>query len=655
MEFFSSRELGIYTRSQLEKKCPQEILDILSSETILAGGSVLKAITNNYETISHAPETPIISQFIGFVDRILKSKISEKSIFTTEESLQSRCKSASDYDIYTTLDPSAICDYFSNYGYEDIYHDGSGMTLDEIVKLYWDDTYSSWLMRLSKSISSGEYINLDVIFVKRYKADQVKDSDNRHYIFGTRYTRPEQFVITEFDFDICKLWFDGTDLSFMSPEVENAIRERRFSFSFHPDMTMNHHKTKTTALRIFKYRSRGFSFVGDESFLREWTWRFIWTICGYFCKSDEVIKYILYEAIVHSNEIEEINLQRNSISNSRSFGVGKSSLRYPTSATYELLKRFYSAIATRGINPGFLDKYSFPLNIYRFQNGFFMRKYDHYRIIDEFIKDSIGKYIISPDNIQYTVLSIIKSIPTRAFSRSNPMGPQFKFENVKKSCDLLSSYVKLQNSEYKSRLWDNFKHVEKMYRESTMRSALYVMKFLGEFPMDMDDFMNRNYPDYNTSYEDMEEREDIRIDLAPSLNRRSNLEDFSGFKPIGKSFLEYTTTQMKSYLDVGNIKPTEIAEIVIDSWVNAKKIYQNGKEKAVSLDEFVTEFSNYLPKGLSDFEKFSSSHRKWESLGTETVDRVIIINGKRIEYKERQRSREEMEPEEEKKRRRFDE
>lgn len=72
-------------------------------------------------------------------------------------------------------------------------------------------------------------------------------------------------------------------------------------FSFHPKMTINYYKTRTTALRLIKYRNRGFSFMSSGAEMASFFVRFIPTTfrCGFTKKIIEKLIRDVFDNDIH--------------------------------------------------------------------------------------------------------------------------------------------------------------------------------------------------------------------------------------------------------------------------------------------------------------------------------------------------------------------
>ena len=124
-------------------------------------------------------------------------------------------------------------------------------------------------------------------YVETYENFEGKSIDiiNTLSVANNRTSQPEEFIEKEFDFDIVKSYckLENETLKFYSLYPE-AIKSGKFSFTPHPEMTINKYKCNTTIRRIEKYKQRGFVFEGEypqyipayrrlnlDSFLRRFT------------------------------------------------------------------------------------------------------------------------------------------------------------------------------------------------------------------------------------------------------------------------------------------------------------------------------------------------------------------------------------------------
>lgn len=213
---------------------PAEIQELLAPDhTVLSGGAVLAQLTNNFEPVENLQPTGPNHPFVSILPDYVRGAEEEDAV--------------QDYDIYTDLPVEDVWKHFNSRGYRTASHTES----DEKTV-----SYTGWLLRLVKydETQPDRYVpktKVDVIFTNRYL-----DRHRANYIPAT----PPDFIEKEFDLDVAKIWYDGSQTLAADPDVKRKIDNREFGLSFHPDMTINVHKTRTTAERIMKYVSRGFVF-----------------------------------------------------------------------------------------------------------------------------------------------------------------------------------------------------------------------------------------------------------------------------------------------------------------------------------------------------------------------------------------------------------
>lgn len=213
---------------------PVEIQELLTPvHTLLSGGSVLAALTNNFEQVTGLQPSAPNHPFAETLPEYVRDPKEDDAV--------------QDYDIYTDLPIETVWKHFNNRGYRTVSHNES----DEKTV-----SYTGWLLRLVKYDESRpkEYIpktKIDVIFTNRYLS---------RYETNFMPSTPQDFIEKEFDLDIAKVWYDGSRTMTGESDVKRKIENREFGLSFNEDMTINVHKTKTTATRIMKYISRGFVF-----------------------------------------------------------------------------------------------------------------------------------------------------------------------------------------------------------------------------------------------------------------------------------------------------------------------------------------------------------------------------------------------------------
>lgn len=311
----NGRILGDFIKRTVIGKAPPEIGAFIGRDAVLSGGSIVKAISEfyiPYNGIIPDKETPEVKTILKDVSLMLGEEFLESPVMrppildridreakgVIEDAIREGTEAAvseepfnykdfmsiiekypaQDYDIYTTKSRSSVEHYFKENGY--VSYSNGGINRN----------YSAWLDRYlridpveNSSLDGGEWrlIKVDVIFVKHTPVTRMsmgKYDMIRKIIPNSKIT-PGEFIDREFDFDICKFWYDGEIVNCLvngfNPSAVESVKNRTFSFSFHNLMTMNVHKKYTTMRRILKYRKRGFSFVCDPDVLYQYFLRFI--------------------------------------------------------------------------------------------------------------------------------------------------------------------------------------------------------------------------------------------------------------------------------------------------------------------------------------------------------------------------------------------
>jgi hypothetical protein len=111
------------------------------------------------------------------------------------------------------------------------------------------------LSSLDKPISG--IFNLDIDFI-----------DVTYPGLEKRFDNPQDFIKVEFDFDIVKNYAiynprtNMLDVYSLYPELWIGGSLPCFNLSFHKDMTINTHKRITTINRIYKYKTKGYKYIG---------------------------------------------------------------------------------------------------------------------------------------------------------------------------------------------------------------------------------------------------------------------------------------------------------------------------------------------------------------------------------------------------------
>jgi hypothetical protein len=203
---------------------PPVVQTLLSEKTVLSGGSLVKRVAGGF--VSNTSEVS------GLLCGILETGPSCTKV------------GDQDYDLYTTLSPDEVDKHMKKYKFTNTMVKG---ILQMAPTLTYKSalTYTAWLLTYVRNNTS-----IDVIFIHRY-------IDPRRPICE----RPQDFIMREFDIDIAKVWFDGRVVQAGSQQILDHIRSRKMTLDFHPEMTINKHKTRTTIQRLRKYESRGFKIV----------------------------------------------------------------------------------------------------------------------------------------------------------------------------------------------------------------------------------------------------------------------------------------------------------------------------------------------------------------------------------------------------------
>jgi hypothetical protein len=203
---------------------PPVVQTLLSERTVLSGGSLVKRVAGGFVS-----NTSNVSNLL--------CGLLEKTPACTKVGDQ-------DYDLYTTLSPTEVDKHMRKYKFTNTMITGilkNAPDLSNNAAL----SYTAWLLTYTKDNTS-----IDVIFIHRYV-------DPRRPLCE----RPQDFIMREFDIDIAKIWFDGSVVQACSQQIVDHIKSRQMTLDFHPEMTINKHKTRTTIQRLRKYESRGFEIV----------------------------------------------------------------------------------------------------------------------------------------------------------------------------------------------------------------------------------------------------------------------------------------------------------------------------------------------------------------------------------------------------------
>lgn len=209
-----------------EFRLPAAIEELINrNETVLSGGRLLRMILGGEFTKSDQ-KSPLAEMFNSY----------------TGIDIGSDNDNVQDYDLYTTRSMEDIYEYLTDRGYEFIAADPN---LAELIM-----SYGGWLTRYEGP--NGERV--DVIHVRQ------------HVVFNRPICeRPQDFIAREFDIDIIKIWYDGVNVNFMNEKTYQNILDRKMTLDFHPMMSVNQYKTRTTVGRIMKYEQRGFMFVESDN------------------------------------------------------------------------------------------------------------------------------------------------------------------------------------------------------------------------------------------------------------------------------------------------------------------------------------------------------------------------------------------------------
>ncbi len=392
-----NRELGTLVNSVLEKHCPEEIRKFLSAKSVLAGGSLLFCLTDGYIKIPEVCDNPKSVDFLKKISTLLGKE------FSTPVDQE---KIINDYDIYTELSKEEVINYFYKYDYKS----PVDISPDELIHR---NSYLN-VLRLQKKIDNG-FVKVDVIFTNFF---------------------PGFFIEKEFDFGMCKLWFNGTDVQYYSKFHLDDLNNRIMSFSFDEHMTINHHKTTTTGLRLLKYRQRGFMLQCDPDFFDKWYNKFLFSGMKYFvshCNIADLISIIREKISPYGkeiNEIEEFNSKYiHVLSEFDKLQISPENKSFPkftyeslkdnlrTSFSYRLLYRFYQClISIKRID---LDKeYEFPLQPYQMKQGYILSKIARFypELVIRFIDKCVEHNIILSLYLMSRTLRILSNYPPKIYT-----------------------------------------------------------------------------------------------------------------------------------------------------------------------------------------------------------------------------------------------
>ena len=239
IEKLSGRVYATYAETSIDlptvptMDLPPSIQALLSKDTVLSGGSLVRRIVGEYGTPVFSPE------------------LSEIMCSVLESFPPCPNAGDQDYDLYTVRSASEIHAYLSERGFVNLAMEAS-QKWNLRARIQDINSYTGWLMRYKGP--APDNISLDVILIRNH-------IDPRRPICS----RPEDFIVREFDIDIAKVWYDGSKVYAASQSVLNHLKQRQMTIDFHPEMTINHHKTKTTIQRLNKYQQRGFELVVGEN------------------------------------------------------------------------------------------------------------------------------------------------------------------------------------------------------------------------------------------------------------------------------------------------------------------------------------------------------------------------------------------------------
>jgi len=259
IEIFTD-DVSSYVKNYLTwNNCPLEIIELISSNCILSGGTITKALAEMTKDFNNKiQESEYIQIMLSNISTLINYKHYENK---------------SDYDLYTDFKPIKIYSYLTKYGY--VFDDFSlkpsrkEIGIEEIlermnIKTTKGKAYSSrWIMSASKVYPDRHVVKVDVMFPMKRQYKKLPNIDSL-----------EEFIIREFDIDICKVWYDGKN-TYGEKGSLNAIYNKNMKFSFNAIYTINRHKRFTTASRVLKYRNRGFSFIEQDKDFNSWYLDFI--------------------------------------------------------------------------------------------------------------------------------------------------------------------------------------------------------------------------------------------------------------------------------------------------------------------------------------------------------------------------------------------
>ncbi len=370
------------------------IQNFLGDDTVLAGGSLLYMITDGYkESIQHTLEPRELVEYLEKIAILTNYNNNVNVIGTGNIDGGINIEYINDFDIYTEKSLEEVLAYFLDHGYT--HFDGNN-TFGGIRGHFY--SYSGYLLRLT-----GPF-KLDIIFVTKPHVTNDGSIENDRDEMTS-----EDFIEREFDFRMCKTWYDGTNVSSYDNNItRDDIRDRIVRFSFDPHMTLNGHKKRTTASRVLKYRSRGFKFICDTEYMKQWFKELLFQAMSIFIDDHhEYVKQLVKDEIAyyhadiisieHSNqqymrelfhppsggnltedELEEIYNSNAIYNNTRS--------KHPIEILfpYLLLQKYYKACAKHHI----LEREypEFPLKPCEIQQGI--------------ILTTIVRYCINPDEIE---------------------------------------------------------------------------------------------------------------------------------------------------------------------------------------------------------------------------------------------------------------
>lgn len=393
MEYFTSENLGEKVRNYLAANCPSEIISILDDDTVLSGGTVVKALTDEFRGVSSVIETPYVRAFIRELVDIapdMYEYVETPTEYTPTKDL--------DFDIYTSTDGKELAKHFSENGYEVCARIPPNFSTLRNPVYY--QCYGSWIIRMCKRGLGGD-VNVDLIIVNKSKSVVKKNN-------GEDMTA-QQFIMQEFDFNVCKVWYDGKSVGVPNAGILEDITERVIRFDFHRKMTTNTHKMATTLSRLIKYRKRGFAFKETDEFLKEWKRKFLMKAMYKIMDLSNVnllYNYIFKIVEPKRGEIIGIN-ERNRKIVEKADNAGETNIYSPgmfeESYEYGLLERFYECLIRNGY---YVDTTSMPVNIATLKNGFFLKHV--IRKLQMGSNMNYWKYII--ENMKYPTVKTLADI-----------------------------------------------------------------------------------------------------------------------------------------------------------------------------------------------------------------------------------------------------